>query len=273
MQKEMSRGIRWALVVIAMLGVAIMGYLLSLHYSADTGGSFCDIGENLSCDIVNKSVYAKIFGIPMSLLGLLYFLGVLGASLFRYNKKTLHALIFLTIVFLGPSLYLSGIEFFVLENICLFCEGSKLLMIVVIILSWAAIRPEKVAGGMVAGALIGAIILGGITYFAQSQGVPDGTYDEFAMCLTEKNFIMYGSQGCSFCARQRALFGSSFEFIHEIECDPRFENPQVELCVARAIEHTPTWIQEDASGNELLRMKDGLQSLEELSAASGCALP
>ena len=97
------------LIVLAIVGVVVMGYLVSLHYSEEEG-SFCNLGEGLSCDIVNKSIYSTIFGIPMSVLGLFYFLGVLGVVIFRYNTSTLKILAFLSIVFLGPSLYLTGIE-------------------------------------------------------------------------------------------------------------------------------------------------------------------
>jgi len=86
---------------------------------------------------------------------------------------------------------------------------------------------------------------------------------------------MYGSQGCSFCGRQRTLFGDAFERIDEIECDVRYPDfdPQPKRCVAKEIVHTPTWMIEDSEGNELFRYEPGVVSLEDLSEKSGCALP
>ena len=100
-----------------------MGYLLSLHFSLGET-AFCNLGEGLSCDIVNKSEYAKVAGVPVSLLGLLYFVGILAAMWRRYERATLKWIIFVSIAFLGPSLYFSYIEFFVLNNVCVFCDGT-----------------------------------------------------------------------------------------------------------------------------------------------------
>ncbi|MBI2048915.1 MAG: Vitamin K epoxide reductase, partial [Parcubacteria group bacterium] len=56
------------LIILALLGMAIMGYLISIHY-APAEEAFCNLGEGLSCDVVNKSIYAEVFGIPVSVLG------------------------------------------------------------------------------------------------------------------------------------------------------------------------------------------------------------
>ena len=48
------------IIIFAIIGMLIMGYLVKLHYS-ETAGAFCNLGEGLSCDIVNKSIYSEIF--------------------------------------------------------------------------------------------------------------------------------------------------------------------------------------------------------------------
>ncbi len=97
-----------------------------------------------------------------------------------------------------------------------------------------------------------------------------GEYDTFAQCLYDSGLRMYGSATCSFCAKQRALFGPSFRFIREIECDPRNPLPQTERCIAKNITGTPTWIKEDAGGNDVYRFPAGVVALEDLSTVSGC---
>ncbi len=265
-------GVRIALIVVSVLGMVIMGYLFSLRFS--TGGSaFCNLGENLSCDVVNRSAYAAIFGIPMSLLGFLYFLGVCAATIWRWKSLTARSIAVITIIFLGPSLYLSGIEFFVIKNVCVFCEASKLLMIAVLALALRGMGSMKLTGKTVATAVFVGLFSAYIMYIVQARTIPDGKYDEFAQCLTDTGFVMYGSATCSYCAVQRAMFGNAFEKIEEIECHPRNPNPQTELCVEKNIEGTPTWIQEDESGADVHRFPAGVVSLEELSRVSGCALP
>src|SRR3989344_306293 len=112
--------IKYSILFLALIGAVVMGYLISLHFSEESV-SFCNLGEGLSCDIVNKSIYAKAFGVPISVLGFIYFAAVFFTSLFKLDKNKLKIIAFLTIVFLGPSLYLTGIELFIIKNICVFC--------------------------------------------------------------------------------------------------------------------------------------------------------
>lgn len=122
-------------------------------------------------------------------------------------------------------------------------------------------------------AIIVLIAGGALLYFTQfrSPKVP-GQYDVFAQCLSEKNFVMYGSVNCIECGRQRRSFGDSFRFIEEIECDPRVNNNQVDRCISKEIDRTPTWIQEDEEGNTLYRFEKGYQALERLSEIADCSL-
>jgi hypothetical protein len=91
-----------------------------------------------------------------------------------------------------------------------------------------------------------------------------------ARCLTEQGFVMYGSITCSACRAQRKAFGPAFAYIEEIECNPHAANTQVERCLERKIQTTPTWIAEK-NGKEIRRL-EGYQLLEDLASFAGCAL-
>jgi len=60
------------------------------------------------------------------------------------------------------------------------------------------------------------------------------SYDSFTECLSEKGFVMYGSQYCGFCTKQKELFGDSFELVNYVEC-----TEQQDLCVEKGIEGVP----------------------------------
>jgi len=271
MEQKINKILRIILMILAVAGMVIMGYLVSLHY-AGGDGSACDLGEGLSCSAVNTSKYSSVLGIPVSMLGLLYFAGVLIISLFRYTAKSLKNILFTSIAFLMPSLYLTAIEIFVIKNICIFCEISKILIVTIIVLTSIALRPKKLTMQKVVYAILFGLILSGLMYVIQIGGRTTKNYETFSQCLYDSGLRMYGSATCSFCAKQRALFGDAFENIKEIECDPRNPNPQTELCIARDIAHTPTWILEDENGDDVFRFEAGVQSLETLSEVSGCPL-
>ncbi|MDP3725596.1 MAG: hypothetical protein Q8R36_00185 [bacterium] len=126
------------------------------------------------------------------------------------------------------------------------------------------------------GGIVGVLMLVAVgSYFFSERGSEEaiaGEYDTFAQCLYDSGMRMYGSVTCKFCAQQREMFGDSFRFVREIECDPRNPLPQTELCVAKKITATPTWIFEDEAGNDVTRFQPGVLSLEKLSEVSGCPL-
>lgn len=97
-----------------------------------------------------------------------------------------------------------------------------------------------------------------------------GKYDDFAKCVTDSGIKMYGSYTCSICKKERATFGPSFQYIDEVECHPRGENPQTDLCLKKDIKKTPTWILEK-DGVEIDR-RVGYLTLEGLAEFSGCEL-
>lgn len=156
--------------VLALLGIAAMGYLFWLHITptaAGEGGVLCTVGEHVSCYEVNKSAYSQIFGIPLSLLGLLYFAGVFIISWLNLSKRQYALLALSTIVLLGPSLYLTYIEAFILEKFCLYCELSKLLMLGIIGLAWKQSGEERPINSELFLSIAGAILLAMIIFYIQ----------------------------------------------------------------------------------------------------------
>lgn len=255
-------------IVLSLAGMAVMAYLTALHY-AGNGSAFCDLSQELSCSFVNQSRYAEVAGIPMAILGIITFAAVLALAVSRNAL----AIALLTLFSVIPSLYLSVIEFFVLRSICIFCEIAKVILLAIFVVAVAALRaartpfPWRAAMGVV---FVGIVATAGTYLLQRPRMVQD--YTAFAQCLAEKGFVMYGSVTCGACAKQRAMFGDAFQYIAEIECDPRNPNPETERCIAKAIEKTPTWIQEDTNGKEQYRFSPGVQSLAALRDASGCAL-
>src|SRR3989338_1850871 len=75
------------IIACSILAVLVFSYLLYLHYKP-TDSKFCNLGEGFNCDIVNKSIYSEIIGIPVSLLGALTFIGVLILSSLSLNNFT-----------------------------------------------------------------------------------------------------------------------------------------------------------------------------------------
>lgn len=121
--------------------------------------------------------------------------------------------------------------------------------------------------------LLASIITGGFNFnvtaniVAQNTGSADiveqqpvAGLDEFAKCLTENGATMYGASWCPHCQNQKAMFGSSFQYVNYVECA---DNPQP--CSAMGVEGYPTWI---VNGKQY----PGEQSLDSLGSITGCKM-
>lgn len=120
-----------ALTLINLLAFAISVYLATLHFKPDLS-SVCVISEKWNCDIVNKSTYSLFFGIPVSVLGAFTYLALLAFSIrgFFRNQKKLIPYVFLCLNgAVAFSLYLTGVEAFILKTFCIFCVSQQVLIL------------------------------------------------------------------------------------------------------------------------------------------------
>ncbi|MCH7850268.1 MAG: hypothetical protein IH845_01345 [Nanoarchaeota archaeon] len=111
------------------------------------------------------------------------------------------------------------------------------------------------------------LFVGGFFLFSSGDNYSRESVDTFANCLTEKGAVMYGAFWCPHCAKTKKNFGSSFKFINYVECDPRGDNEQSELCLSKEIEKYDTW--EFTDGSRVI----GEPSFEVLSEKTGCRIP
>ncbi len=149
-KKEMA--LRRIMIVLAGLGIFLSLYLLKEHW-APSGSTFCDLSATVSCDIVNKSSYAEIFGIPVSLLGALYYFGVLMVALFpnrlakrvAEDDKKFFWQLFAGYMLLGFffSLYLTAIEAFVLKVWCPLCVASAIIVVLLLAIAGLLARYQE----------------------------------------------------------------------------------------------------------------------------------
>src|SRR3989344_9302749 len=85
------------------------------------------------------------------------------------------------------------------------------------------------------------LIIASMFLFKGNKKYSQGQIDAFAKCLTEKGVVMYGAFWCPHCARTKARFGSAFKYIKYVECDPKGDAQQAELCISKGIERYDTW--------------------------------
>lgn len=134
----MSRSARFILSLIAVLALAGIGVssLALYHHYGTSQTNYCDFGQNFNCDIVNRSVYSTVFGIPVALIGILgYAFLLMLTTLYRAKAQMPTMLIIGATVGLGFAIYLTYIEAFVLGTWCIVCLSSAGIILLITILS------------------------------------------------------------------------------------------------------------------------------------------
>lgn len=147
MQPAMSARARKCLLAIAVLaGVGIAVSSVSLYHHYGTGkSSYCDFGQSFNCDMVNRSIYSVVMGVPVALIGVLGYLGLLLlATIYRDKAKTPAMLLAGSLAGLGFALYLTYVEGFVLAVWCVLCLSSLGVMAAIAGLAGVLVRETRI---------------------------------------------------------------------------------------------------------------------------------
>ncbi len=131
-----NNGLIFTLIaVLALAGVIDSAFSLQRHY-AKSATQFCDIGEKFNCDIVNRSEWSQVMGIPVAAVGVVGYLALLLlATAYRSRLQTPVLLLVAAGLGLAFALYLTYIEEFVLDAWCILCLISLALIAAITVLA------------------------------------------------------------------------------------------------------------------------------------------
>jgi uncharacterized membrane protein len=119
-------------LALILIGLALSAYLTYEHYTASATLACSDNGV-VNCLQVTTSAQSKVFGIPVALLGLVYFVAMLPACLpaaWRSRSSWLrNGRIVAGIVGIGFVFYLLYSELFTIGKICLYCTGVHVVTV------------------------------------------------------------------------------------------------------------------------------------------------
>jgi uncharacterized membrane protein len=111
--------------VLAMAGMGVAAYLTYTHY-ADQPIACAGLS---GCQAVENSEYSTIIGIPVAVLGMLFCAGLLALVLARMARLPLAeewaplAAFSMTLTGVAFAAYLTYLELFVIEDICIWCTS------------------------------------------------------------------------------------------------------------------------------------------------------
>ena len=125
------RSIRLLLGLVAAAGVLLSAYLTWTHLR---GAVPVCVGGSGGCETVQTSRYSEILGVPVAALGLLAYAALLLSAVFRGAWAVFLGL-FVALVGVLFSVYLTYLELFVIGAVCQWCVASAALMVASLLLA------------------------------------------------------------------------------------------------------------------------------------------
>lgn len=123
------------IAVLALAGVIVSAISLQRHY-ARSATQFCDFSQRFSCDIVNRSEYSKLMGIPVAGIGIAGYAALFVLSTFwKSRPETPIRLLAAALAGLVFAARLTYIEAYTLETWCILCLISQLLIFLISVLA------------------------------------------------------------------------------------------------------------------------------------------
>ena len=128
---------RVALLALAVVGVLISAYLTWTHFAGLT--PVCT-GSGEGCQTVQSSRYASLLGIPVALLGLVAY-GGLVFSVVVWAEIGIFLGFLISLVGTLFSVYLTYLEIFVIGALCQWCLASAVIMVAALVCATVAVLP------------------------------------------------------------------------------------------------------------------------------------
>jgi uncharacterized membrane protein len=127
---RVDRRLRIAIGVVCLIGIGVATYLTYTHYAKLN--IVCPVSGG--CETVQKSVYSKLGGVPVAVLGLAGYIAIL-FTVFIRNELARAAGFGFALIGCLFSLYLTYREIFTIKAICPWCVSSAVMMTLLTILT------------------------------------------------------------------------------------------------------------------------------------------
>lgn len=144
-ETKILHGPAWIIPVLALIGLGVAGYMSYVEITR-TDAICGPLGD---CNTVQDSVYAQIFGVPIGIIGIFGYLGILAVWLVQtYGPTNLRTLATRSLWAMGWfgilfSIYLTFLEPFVIGATCAWCLSSAVVMTLIF---WFSTGPAQAAG-------------------------------------------------------------------------------------------------------------------------------
>ena len=132
--------LRWQPIltlILSICGLGVATYLTITHYDTHVALVCADNGA-INCEKVTTSPQSVVFGIPVAVLGLAFFIPMIGLCLpaaWRTRDRRIHlARLIVSVIGIGTIIYLLIAELFIIKAICLWCSGIHVITFILFVI-------------------------------------------------------------------------------------------------------------------------------------------
>lgn len=142
----------WLALLMVVLAIAGLGVSAYLMWGYTVPGATLSCGGSTGCETVKDSVYAKLAGIPLPVLGLISYAALLMLLLSQgqpaiskrgWSPYVALAIFGISLAGVLYSAYLTYVELFVIYAICRWCVASAIIMVAIFVLSIFNLRSNQ----------------------------------------------------------------------------------------------------------------------------------
>lgn len=133
-----------ALAALTLVGLVDAWKLVGVHQAANldaAADSFCNLSAAVSCDVVARSSWSVLMGLPVAVWGVFWY-GLFSAGLvWAVWSRRLTGVLFVASSFSEVfSLTLAFISLFVIESLCILCAVSWVVNLASNVLLWKLVK-------------------------------------------------------------------------------------------------------------------------------------
>ena len=135
--------LRWTTFVLALAGLGVSIYLTYAHYTESALAGCTETTGVVNCGKVTTSAESVVFGIPVAVLGLAFYVfvvAIMSPWAWRARRREVGLLRLASLVAgIGFVMYLLYAELFDIGSICLYCTSVHVITFVLFVLTGLAV--------------------------------------------------------------------------------------------------------------------------------------
>ena len=123
------------LTLLAFLGLIVSAYALYVEKKDEKTVNYkplCNINKKISCTKIFSSSYAKLLGISNSIIGIVFYIGILLILI----KNNIELIFYISILSTIATIYLAYLSYYKLRTFCVICTIIYLVNLSIIIISF-----------------------------------------------------------------------------------------------------------------------------------------